>query len=100
MAHWCTACAGGYCPTAMMPRRLSRARERLRSRLAKRGLAMSVALIAAVFTRPAGAAVPPALLSATTRAATLAVEGYDLADIVSPRAAKAVEEIAASMSAA
>jgi RNA polymerase sigma factor (sigma-70 family) len=86
-------------PEGSMSRRLSRARDLLRSRMAKRGLAMSVALIAAVFTKPA-AAVPTALLSATTRAATLAVDGYELADIVSPRAAKLVDEIAASMSAA
>jgi RNA polymerase sigma factor (sigma-70 family) len=87
-------------PEGSMSRRLSRARELLRSRLAKRGLAMSVALIAAVFARPAVAAVPGALLLATTRAATLAADGCELADIVSPRAAKAVQEIVAGMSAA
>src|SRR5439155_27250572 len=38
-------------------------------------------------------------LSATTRAATLAADGYELADIVSPRAAKAVQEVIAAMSA-
>jgi RNA polymerase sigma factor (sigma-70 family) len=86
-------------PEGSMSRRLSRARELLRSRLAKRGLAMSVALIAAVFARQASA-VPTELLSATTRAATLAVDGCDLADLVSPRAAKAVEEVVAGMSAA
>jgi RNA polymerase sigma factor (sigma-70 family) len=86
-------------PEGSMSRRLSRARDLLRSRLAKRGLAMSVALIAAVFARPAVAAVPSALLSATTRAATLAADGCDLTDIVSPRAAKAVQEVIAGMSA-
>jgi len=86
-------------PEGSMSRRLSRARELLRSRLAKRGLAMSVALIAAVFARQASA-VPTELLSATVRAATLAADGCDLTDIVSPRAAKAVEEVVASMSAA
>ena len=87
-------------PEGSMSRRLSRARELLRSRLAKRGLAMSVALIAAVFARPVVAAVPRALLLATTRAATLAADGCELADIVSPRAAKAVQEVIAGMSAA
>jgi len=86
-------------PEGSMSRRLSRARELLRSRLAKRGLAMSVALIAAVFARPASAAVPSALLSATTRAATLAADGCELTDIVSPRAAKAVQDVIAGMSA-
>src|SRR5262245_1610407 len=86
-------------PEGSISRRLSRARELLRSRLARRGLAMSVALITAVFARQATAAVPSALLSATTRAATLAVDGCELTDVVSPRAAKAVQEIVAGMSA-
>src|SRR6185295_904957 len=49
-------------PEGSISRRLSRARELLRSRLARRGLAMSVALISAVFARPSTAAVPPDLL--------------------------------------
>src|ERR1051325_10832178 len=44
-------------PEGSMSRRLSRARELLRSRLAKRGLAMSVAPIAARFARSGGAAL-------------------------------------------
>src|SRR4051812_32658407 len=87
-------------PEGSMSRRLSRARDLLRSRLAKRGLAMSVALIAAVFARPAAAAVPGALLAATTRAAALAAEGVELEELISPRAAKAVRDMVASMSAA
>src|SRR4029453_5943018 len=53
-------------PEGSMSRRLSRARELLRSRLAKRGLAMSVALIAAVFAKPSSSAVSPALLVSRT----------------------------------
>jgi len=87
-------------PEGSISRRLSRARELLRSRLARRGLAMSVALIAAVFARPAAAAVPGALLAATTRAAALAAEGVELEELISPRAAKAVRDMVASMSAA
>jgi hypothetical protein len=87
-------------PEGSISRRLSRARELLRSRLAKRGLAMSVALIAAVFARQASASLSPELLVATTRAATLAAEGAELEDIVSPTAARVVQEIVASMSAA
>jgi len=87
-------------PEGSISRRLSRARELLRSRLARRGLAMSVALIAAVFARQASAAVPSSLLAATTRAATLAADGVALEDIISPKAAKVVHDIVASMSAA
>jgi RNA polymerase sigma factor (sigma-70 family) len=87
-------------PEGSISRRLSRARELLRSRLAKRGLALSVALIAAVFARPASAAVSTELLATTTRAATLVAEGADLQDVVSPTVAKTTQEILASMSAA
>src|SRR5262245_39659113 len=86
-------------PEGSISRRLSRAREMLRSRLARRGLAMSVALIAAVFARPATASVSTELLSATTRAATLAAQGVELNEIVSPTAAKLVEDMVAGMSA-
>jgi hypothetical protein len=79
---------------------LSRARELLRSRLARRGLAMSVALITAVFAQQAVTSVPASLLAATTRAATLASQGVELEEIVSPRAAKAVFDVVAGMSAA
>jgi len=87
-------------PEGSISRRLSRARELLKSRLSKRGLAISAALITAVFARPAVAAVPSGLLAATTRAATLAAEGVALEDVVSPAAAKAVHEVVSSMSAA
>jgi RNA polymerase sigma factor (sigma-70 family) len=86
-------------PEGSISRRLSRARELLRSRLARRGLAMSVALIAAVFSRPAGAAVSMELLAATTRAAVLASQGVELDEVVSPATAKLVQDVLAGMSA-
>lgn len=87
-------------PEGSISRRLSRARELLRSRLAKRGMALSVALIAAVFARPASAVVSRELLVATTRAATLAAEGAELEEIVSPTAANVVADVLSGMSAA
>jgi RNA polymerase sigma-70 factor (ECF subfamily) len=85
-------------PEGSMSRRLSRARELLRSRLARRGLAMSIALITAAFARPTDAALPSALLASTTRAATLAAQGVELSELVSARVAKAVQETLAGMS--
>jgi RNA polymerase sigma factor (sigma-70 family) len=87
-------------PEGSISRRLSRARELLRSRLAKRGMAISVALIAAVFARPSSSAVSRELLVATTRAATLAAEGAELEEVASPAAAKVALEMLAGMSAA
>jgi RNA polymerase sigma factor (sigma-70 family) len=86
-------------PEGSISRRLSRARELLRSRLARRGLALSAALIAAVFARPSSAGVPSELLLATTRAATLIADGVDVADVVSPAAASLVRDVLACMSA-
>jgi len=87
-------------PEGSISRRLSRARELLRSRLAKRGMAMSVALIAAVFAKPSSSAVSRELLVTTTRAATLAAEGAELEEVASPTVAKVALEMLASMSAA
>jgi RNA polymerase sigma factor (sigma-70 family) len=84
-------------PEGSISRRLSRARELLRSRLARRGMAMTAALVAAVFARQAIACVPRELLLATTRAATLVAEGVEVADVVSPATAKVVEDVAASL---
>jgi len=71
-------------PEGSMSRRLSRARELLRSRLARRGLALTAALIAAVFARPAVAAIPPQLAASTLHAVTLVAQGVALQDVVSP----------------
>jgi hypothetical protein len=87
-------------PEGSISRRLSRARELLRSRLARRGMAMSVALIAAVFAKPLSSAVSRELLVTTTRAATLAAEGAELKDVTSPTVAKLALEILDGMSAA
>jgi Sigma-70, region 4 len=86
-------------PEGSISRRLSRARELLRSRLARRGLAISAALIAAVFARPAVASVSTELLATTTRAATLAAQGVELDEVVSPATARLVHDVLAGMSA-
>jgi RNA polymerase sigma factor (sigma-70 family) len=87
-------------PEGSMSRRLSRARELLRSRLAKRGLALSAALIAAVFSKPIVACVPPHVVASTIHAGTLVAEGVALEDVVSPATAAIVEDVLVAMSAA
>ncbi len=86
-------------PEGSMSRRLSRAKELLRSRLSKRGMAMSAVLLAAaVFARPAAACAPAPLLASTVKAGSLVAQGARLVDVVSPFAAKVVEEVALSLS--
>jgi RNA polymerase sigma factor (sigma-70 family) len=87
-------------PEGSISRRLSRGRELLRSRLMRRGLALSAALIAAVFAKSAAASVPAELASATVQAGHLVVSGVKLQEVVSPRAAKVVGEILTDLSAA
>jgi RNA polymerase sigma factor (sigma-70 family) len=82
-------------PEGSMSRRLSRGKDLLRARLSKRGMAMSAVLLAAaVFARPAAACAPAHLMASTVEAGTLVAQGARLADVVSPFAAKIVEEVA------
>lgn len=57
------------CPAGTVKSRQARARERLRVRLARRGLAPSAGLFTAALASRAGASVPGPLASATVRAA-------------------------------
>lgn len=85
-------------PEGSMSRRLSRARELLRSRLARRGLTLSAALLAASLARPAVASVPGELLASTVRAGSLVARGSAVAEVVSSSAAHVVEEVLLGMS--
>jgi RNA polymerase sigma-70 factor (ECF subfamily) len=80
-------------PEGSISRRLSRARELLRSRLVRRGLAMSAALIAAVFTRSAQASPPAGLLANTASAGNLLLRGVPLEELVSKQTAAVVQEV-------
>jgi len=85
-------------PEGSMSRRLSRAKDLLRARLSKRGMAMSAVLLAAaMFARPASACAPVQLMSTTVAAGTLVAQGAKLADVVSPFAADIAEEVALSL---
>ena len=58
------------CPVGTVESRLSRARERLRMRLARRGLAPSASAMAAMLRPPGMGAVRSSLVESTVRAAT------------------------------
>ncbi len=71
------------CPTGTVLSRLATARERLRSRLSRRGITLSVGLLATLVAGHASAAVPTVLLTTTARAAGLAVGGQAVAGVIS-----------------
>jgi RNA polymerase sigma factor (sigma-70 family) len=77
-------------PEGSISRRLSKARELLRSRLARRGLALSVALMASVFAQPLKACPPPGLIEATTSAGCMLLRGVPIGEVASSQAAAAV----------
>jgi len=73
-------------------RRLTKARELLRARLARRGLTLSAGLLAAVMTEHVAAGVPITLLNATLRGAILVAAGELIASAASGRVAFLVQE--------
>jgi RNA polymerase sigma-70 factor (ECF subfamily) len=77
------------CPRGTILSRLARARQRLRSRLVRRGVAPTAGALAALLSqKAASAAVPAALAEATARAAPLFASGKALAGgAISARAA-------------
>jgi RNA polymerase sigma factor (sigma-70 family) len=82
------------CPKGTVLSRLASARERLRDRLTRRGLALPAGLFAAALSENGAAAMPPGLLDATVRAAVLAAVG-DKAAVSGPVAVLAAEVVRA-----
>jgi RNA polymerase sigma factor (sigma-70 family) len=76
-------------PVGTVKGRLTRARELLRTRLTRRGLALSAGALAAVLTQQS-AAVPPALSAATVQAAILVAAGQAAAAGAVPARAAAL----------
>jgi RNA polymerase sigma factor (sigma-70 family) len=86
------------CSRGTLAARLARARERLRRRLAGRGLALSAGLLAAALARPARAKVPASLDLFTARAAHLFAAGHiPAAGVISARAASLAKGVARAM---
>jgi RNA polymerase sigma factor (sigma-70 family) len=86
-------------PIGTVRSRLLRGRERLRSRLTRRGMTFSVGLLVSnARSDAASAAVPVALANSTIQSATaLAGSGWDVAMISSPIAAALSRKVLASM---
>src|SRR5206468_2452774 len=80
------------CPKGTVLSRLARGRQRLRDRLARRGVALSVAGVAAALAQNATAAeVPAVLINSTVKAATSFAAGNALTGLV-PAAVAALTE--------
>jgi RNA polymerase sigma factor (sigma-70 family) len=88
-------------PTGSMSRRLARGQQLLQQRLLRRGLVFSVTgLTVALNSQASHAAVPLALLDATTRAAVPVAAGKAAAGVASANVAALMEETVAAMSVA
>jgi RNA polymerase sigma factor (sigma-70 family) len=86
------------CPRGTILSRLARGRERLRDRLARRGLTLSGSLVAVLLgQRVDAAAVPAALVSVTVKAAIPFAAGNAAAGLVSARAAAWTEGVLNAM---
>jgi RNA polymerase sigma factor (sigma-70 family) len=87
------------CSLGALCGRLVRARECLRKRMARRGVALPAALAGAVLVaEPAGAALPPALAVRTIKAAAALRSGQGLARVIPARVATLTEGALTTMS--
>ncbi|WP_406696936.1 sigma-70 family RNA polymerase sigma factor [Singulisphaera sp. Ch08] len=85
-------------PVGTVKGRLSRARDLLRTRLSRRGLAPSAGLLTAALSRDASAAVPVTLIESTGQAASsLAVANGVAAGLVSGQVAALMEGVCRTM---
>ncbi len=85
------------CPEGTVGSRLSRGRSLLRKRLARRGLVVAGASLAAVLSQKAAAAIPPSLGISTVQAATLVAAGETAAGVISAKVAALTEGVVKAM---
>ncbi len=86
------------CPIGTIGSRLARGRERLRGRLARRGLAPAVgALVSVLSTESQGARMPAALLKSTTHLGLCGASGQAGAGAFSAASAKLAENVLRSL---
>jgi len=85
------------CPKGTILSRLARGREQLRSRLTRRGLALSAGGVVAALSQNAAPAVPAALASSTVQAAISFAAGKAAAGLVSASVAALTEGVLHTM---
>ena len=87
------------CPSGTLHSRLARARDKLRIRLARRGVSLPAAVLTAVLSsRSASASIPPLLCDSTTRSAIqLAARHAVAAGAISASAATLAQEVLRTM---
>jgi RNA polymerase sigma factor (sigma-70 family) len=88
------------CSESTLKRRLERGKGRMHLRLARRGVTLSAALLAAGLAQGARAAVPAGLATAAVKAGLLVANGQAVAGVVSARAAALAAGAARAMAAA
>src|SRR5262249_25449530 len=84
-------------PAGSMSRRLTAARERLRARLERRGVALSTSLLGTLLAEPPQAAVTASLAQPSSPAAAPAATGPALETLVSIQAAALAEGVIQTM---
>jgi RNA polymerase sigma factor (sigma-70 family) len=80
------------CSESTLKRRVEQAKEQMRKRLARRGVALPAALLATGLAQTATAAVPGTLAAATAKAAALIGAGKAASGVVSARTAALVRD--------
>jgi RNA polymerase sigma factor (sigma-70 family) len=84
-------------PAGSMSKRLARGRELLRSRLTKRGLALSSPLLATLVTEHAQASIPAALLQSSLKLAVMVGAGQALTGVVSTQVGTLIDGVIKTM---
>jgi RNA polymerase sigma factor (sigma-70 family) len=85
------------CPLGTLLSRLHRARDRLRSRLTRRGIQLAIPTAGFLLAQQAAPAIPPALVSATLKAATWIAAGKKMAGVVSTPVAMLTQGVLQTM---
>jgi RNA polymerase sigma factor (sigma-70 family) len=85
------------CPKGTVLSRLATAREKLRSRLVRRGITLTAGVLVAALSAGVASALPPLPVGPTVRAALVVAAGQPVAGVVSARVARWAEGVMRAM---